>query len=235
MTFILNILHRDMSILAADQKAISGGLDISAPDMSGSVESGSVVNDFNKITLNPRLLLAIGIAGNTHEHYYLPEIRLSSSINDVLFKIRKNMEYSLRLNDRHGLKSLPRFMVNQSIVTFFDKDADMYCTNTFLFSPVENQTRLYSGGDVAKIIPAGSGSQYFEEMVGKESIESFISSTKNSCTPETCIPWVQDAYEKVSARDGYTGSEVVFYVSTKENPKFHKWDAANTSLRADCP
>lgn len=224
MTFILNVLHRDISILAADRKAIAGGLNLAAPAMSALAEGDSVVNDFNKITLNQSLCLAIGIAGNTHEHYYLPEIGLSASINEVLSNIRKNMECFLRVNDRAFLKSLPPFMVNQSIVTFFDKEADMYCTNTFLFSPIESQTRLHSGGDVAKILHAGSGSWHFEEEVGMERIESFISATKNSCTPEKCIPWMQDAFEKVSVKDQYSSSEAVFFVSARANPKFPKWE-----------
>ena len=224
MTFILNVLHRDISIIAADRKAIAGGLNPAAPEMSARTEGGSITNDFNKITLNPSLSLAIGIAGNTHEHFYLPEIRLSGSIGEVLSKIRKNMEYFLRVNDRTMLKSLPPFMVNQSIVTFFDKEADIYCTNTFLFSPVENQTRLHSGGDVAKVFYAGSGSKHFERAVGLESIESFISSTKISCTPEACIPWMKNAFEKVSAKDQYSGPEAVFFVSARANPKFSKWE-----------
>ena len=170
VTFILNVLHRDISIIAADSKAIAGGLNLAAPEMSAPAEVGSVVNDFSKITLNPSLGLAIGIAGNTHEHFYLPEIRLSANISEVLSKIRKHMEYFLRVNDRTLLKSLPPFMVNQSIVTFFDKEADIYCTNTFLFSPVENQTRLHSGGNVAKVFHAGSGSQHFEKAVGLETV-----------------------------------------------------------------
>lgn len=219
MTFILNVLHRDISILAADRKAIAGGLNLAAPETSATA-----VNDFNKITVNPSLNLAIGIAGNTHEHFYLPEIRLSASVNEVLYKIRRNMEHFLRVNDRALLKTLPPFMVNQALVTFFDKAADMYCTNTFLFSPVENHTRIHSGGDVAKIFHAGSGSQHFEEAVGMEFIKSFISSISSSCTPEACIPWIKDAFEKVSAKDQYSGHEAVFFVSTRESPRFSKWE-----------
>ena len=219
LTFILNVLHRDISILAADRKAIAGGLNLAAPETSAPAE-----NDFNKIIINPSLNLAIGISGNTHEHFYLPEIGLSGSVNEVLSKIRKNMEYFLRVNDRALLKLLPPFMVNQAVVTFFDKHADMYCTNTFLFSPVENQTRIHSGSDVAKVFYAGSGSQHFEEAVGMESTKSFISSIRSSCTPEACIPWMQDAFEKVSAIDPYSGSEATFAVSTRQNPKFYKWE-----------
>jgi len=49
----------------------------------------------------------------------------------------------LRVHDRASLSTLTSFMVNQGIVSFFDQNADSYFTNTFLFSPVRNQTRLH--------------------------------------------------------------------------------------------
>jgi hypothetical protein len=219
-----------MSILAADRKAIAGWPDTATPDMSVHAEGGPVVHDYNKITLNSSRCLAIGISGRTQDHYYFPEIKLSASIDEALSKIRKHMEYFLRVNDRAGLKTLTNFMVNQGIASFFDKDLDMYFTNTFQFSPVDNQTRLHRGGDVAKIFHAGSGSKHFEEAVGFECIESFISSTKNSCTPEACISWMQDAYKSVSSRDAGSGAEAMFVLSTRSNPKFVQWNTANHSL-----
>ena len=162
--------------------------------------------------------LALGIAGHTQDHYYTQTIALSASIAEVLWKIRNHMEGFLRVHDRTSLSTT--FMVNQAIATFFDQDAGMYFTNTFLFSPVENQTRLHRATDGVKIFHAGSGSEYFEKAVGLVEIDSFISSTKNSCTPEACIPWMQDAYRRVSASDPGSGAEAVFVVSTRSNPKF---------------
>lgn len=216
MTFILNILHRDISILAADQRAISG---LPASEVASAAVS-AVVNDYKKITMNSSRSLAIAIAGNTQDHYYIPEIPLTVSINEVLSKIRRNMESFLRVNDRGNLGKLMPFTANQSIVTFFDRDEGMYFSNEFMFSHVQNRTRLHRSSDGVKILYAGSGGEHFEKSVGLEHIESFISSASNACTLEECISWVKDAYIKVSASDPGCGSEAIIVVSTREDQKF---------------
>jgi len=221
MTFILNILHRDMSILAADQKAISG---LSASGMSNgtaSAVSSSIVNDYRKITLNSGRSLAVAIAGNTQDHFYMPEIPLSVSINEALSKIRRNMESILRVNDRASLSKLTDFMVNQSIATFFDQDEGTYFSNEFMFSPVHNQTRLHRPADGVTILHAGSGSEYFKKSEGRECIEEFTSSAKVSCTLEACLSWLKDTYRKVSANDFNSGPEAMIFVSTRLDQKFH--------------
>jgi hypothetical protein len=132
------------------------------------------------------------------------------------------MEGFLRVHDRTSLNTLTSFTVNQCIASFFDQDTDMYFTNTFLFSPVRSETRLHRGTDEVKILYVGSGSEPFEKAVGLGliDIDSFIASAKNSCTPEACIPWIQDAFRKVSAIHADIGDEPVFVVSTRSNPKF---------------
>ena len=181
---------------------------------------GPIVHDYKKITLNSSKSLALGIAGLTQDHYYTQTIEQSASIDEGLLTIRKHMERFMRVHDRISLRTLTAFTVNQGIASFFDQNTDMYITNTFLFSPVENQTRLHRGTDKAKIFHAGSGSEHFEKAVGSASIDSFIASTKNSCTMEACISWMQDAYRRVSASDAGSGAEAVFVVSTRSNPKF---------------
>jgi len=118
----------------------------------------------------------------------------------------------LRVHDRPSLSTLTSFMVNQGIVSFFDQNADSYFTNTFLFSPVRNQTRLHWASDEVKIFHAGSGSEHFEKAVGLVDIDSFIASTKTSCTPEAYIPWMRCAYRRVSASDAGSAAEAVFVV-----------------------
>jgi hypothetical protein len=216
MTFILNMLHRDMSILAADQKAIAELPNTVTPDMSVAAEGSPIVHDYKKITLHSNERLALGIAGHTQDHYYLPTIERNISIDDVLWKIRKHLEGFPRFHDRTDLKTLTSFMANQGIVSFFDENADTYFTNTFLFSPIEIQTRLHRGREEIQILCAGSGSEHFKNAVGSEDIDSI----KNSCTPEACIPWIRDAYRRVSASDPGSSSEAVFVVSTRSNPKF---------------
>jgi len=209
-----------MSILAADRKAIAELPVTETPDMAIHAGGSSIVHDYKKITLNSSKSLALGVAGHTQDHYYIQAIEWSASIDECLWKIRKHLESFLRFHDRTALSTLTSFTVNQGIASFFDKDADTYFTNTFLFSPIEIQTRLHRGGDQVQILHAGSGSEHFKKAVGLEDIDIFKASTKNSCTPEACIPWMQDAYRRVNASDPGSGAEAVFVVSTRSNPKF---------------
>lgn len=222
MTFILNVLHRDMSILAADQKAIEGFTNGGSPTISVQDEVGSIVHDYEKITLHFGNDLALGVAGNTQDHYYLPTIDFSVGIDDALWKIRKHLEGFLRIHDRTSLKTLTSFTVNQGVASFFDQVTDTYCTNTFLFSPVEIQNRLHRGRDEVQILIAGSGSEHFKNVVSTEDINAFKGAVNTSCTPEACVSWVQDVYRRVSVQDSGTGSEAVLFASTRSNPKFRK-------------
>ena len=224
-----------MSILAADQKAIAGRPVTTTPDVTVHAGDRSVVHDYKKITLFFNGSLALGIAGHTQDHYYTPTIVLSASISQALWKIRKHMEDFLCVHDRTSLSTLTSFTVNQTIASFFDRDVGMYFTNTFLFSPVRNETRLHRGNDEVKVFYAGSGSEAFEKAGGLNDIDSLIASTKSLCTLETCIPWMQDAYRKVSAIDAGIGEEPVFVVSTRSNPKFLPFNASNHSLEGRRP
>lgn len=221
MTLILNLLHKDMSILAADRKAIAEW-PVSMGSRISVVDKGSlVVNNFNKITLNASGSLALGIAGRTQDHSYTQKIESSVSVDDGLIAIRKHMECFLCVHDRSGLRKLTEFAINQSIVSFFDGDTGMYFSNTFLFSPIHNETRLHRATDGAKIFHAGSGSGHFEKAVGLAEIDSFLASTKAMCTVEECIPWMRMAFSKVSASDIGSGADAMFVVSTRSSPKFH--------------
>lgn len=220
MTFILNVLHSDMSVVAADQKAIAEWPPAASQDKSGQAGTGSIVYDYKKIQLSLGGSLALGIAGQTQDHYYLPSIGMSASIDEALWKIRKHMEGFLRIGDRSTMAKSASFPVNQGIATFFDQDAGMYFSNTYLFTPMCNETRLHRGTDETKIFYAGSGSEFFADAVGFEDIEGIKSFTNKSRTPEACISWIRDAYKKVSARDVGTGSDAVIMVSTRSSPRF---------------
>ncbi len=222
MTFILNVLHKDMSILAADSMAIAEQRVKTTPDMTAHTVEGCRVNDYKKITLSSGKSLALSIAGHTQDHYYTQTIKHSDGIDDWLLTIRKHMDKFLRIHDRTSLSTLTSFTVNQGIASFFDPQLQMYFSNTFLFSPVENQTRLYRGKDDVQLFCAGTGRQHFDKakLNGLIDIESLGVSIQNSRTPEACIPWIQDVYRKVSASDANSGAEPVFAASTRPDPKF---------------
>jgi len=220
VTFILNILHRDMSILAADQKAIAERPATATPDTTVHTKASSIVHDYNKFILNSDRSLALGIAGHTQHHYYTHKIQLSVSGVEALPIIRRHMEGFLRVRDLADLSTLTDFTVNEGIASFFDQGTGTYFSNTFRFSPIDNATRLHRAADRVTILTAGSGSAHYEKAAGRENIDAFIASRKDSCTQEECIPWMRDVFRRVSSRDSDSGAEPVFVVSTRSDPKY---------------
>ena len=96
MTFILNILHKDISILAADKHAVP----------IGGAQNKPSINNYQKITLNSSNNFALGISGYTHEHAYTPEISFASGADECISKIRRYMDSFLKIHDRKGLNEL---------------------------------------------------------------------------------------------------------------------------------
>ena len=86
------------------------------------------------------------------------------------------------------------------------------------------QMAAYLAGQGNEVHAVTTPPYYPDWRVRDGYIKSFISSVSSSCTPEACIPWMQDALEKVSSKDQYSGPEAVFVVSTRENPRFSKWE-----------
>ena len=220
MTFILNVLHRDMSILAADQKAIALWPVRSGSGITVPAGRGSVVHGFNKITLNANAGMALGIAGDTQSHSYTQQINLSIGVNEGLSIIRKHMERFLRVDQRAGLITSTEFTVNQCIASFFDQDVGVYFSNSFLFTPTRSETRLHRAGDEVKILYAGTGGKHFEDALGSAAITPFRAAAKDACSPEACMAWMRNAFVSVGANDPDSGHDPMFVVSTRASPQF---------------
>lgn len=215
MTLILNVLHEEMSVLAADKMARA---EWSISPMSFSTVppgKGDVVQDFNKVTMNSSRTLALGVAGLTQDHGYTQKIAQSEKIDDALRVIRKHIEGFVPIYDRSKLRALSSFMPNEGIATFFDQSLGGYFTYKYLFSPIEFRARLHRGTDEVKILFAGSGSKYLKGECGQADIAEFKSSSKNSCTLEECMSWMKYVYNRVSQSDPEIGDEPVFLASTK--------------------
>jgi hypothetical protein len=223
MTLILNILHKNMSILAADKKAIAEWSVSEGGFTTVPNSRGPIVDDFNKITVNLSKTLALGIAGLTKDHGYIHAIEQSEFIDEGLRTIREHIESFVPIYDRVNLNKLTQFMANEGIASFFDQSTGKYFSSKYLFSPVEIQARLHRATDEIKVFYAGSGSKYFRGPEGLGSIDSFTASIKDSCTPELCISWLQDVYKSASYEDPESGADAICFISTRSQPEFRSW------------
>lgn len=216
MTFILNILHKDMSILAGDKKVVAEW-----PSILGFPSRGkAVAHDCKKITTNLTSLMAIGASGYSEYNSYIKEIERSDNINNGLSIIRYHMERFLLIDNLPSLIKASSPFLNECIVSFYDKKTETYFTNECEFNEFRNKTHLHRASERIKVFCAGSGKAHFEIASAIEEVNSLSGKFENSNISDTFIPWMKDAFRKVSAKDEGYGAEGMFAVSTRESPEF---------------
>lgn len=220
MTFILNILHKDLAIVAADKKGVAEWPDIWGLKTSERVET----NDLKKIVLNSTGEMAIGIAGYSPHNTFENGFRCAKSSEEALSNVRKHMEGFLQVGDLPSLINSASPFVNESIASFYDFSSQTFFSNEFYFNEYSNGTRLHRASEQVKLFCAGSGKAYFDLENEKKNLLSLIESTAEIDLSEAFMQWVTDRFETVSKKDNGCGSEVLFAVSTRKDKKFRLID-----------
>jgi hypothetical protein len=220
--FIINLLHKDFSILLSDKKAV---FDRPITIKSGKVtvsEGVTIKNlEAQSIFLTACSTVALGIAGNVHNHTYIDPVQKITNIDDVLKSIRSHMECFLQVANRSEIMQQQSWLENQSIATFFDPIGSAYFSNLFLFSKIHNHTRLYRSLDSGGIlIHLGSGSKIFEKIMGRSRIEVFASSVSSVDLVDDYLEWFSDVFRKISEVDTDVGKDFTGVISTRESPYF---------------
>ena len=91
MTFILNVLHKDFSLLASDRRATSTGpTKIEMPGITIHTKKGVTINGFKKIYLAKPKSIAVGYAGTTGDHSYISEIEKCENVDSTISLIRRH-------------------------------------------------------------------------------------------------------------------------------------------------
>ena len=222
MHFIINLLHKDFSILLSDKKATF--------DRPITIKCGKVMVSEGVTLKNPEAqsifltacsTVALGIAGNVHDHVYIDTVQKITNVDDVLKSIRSHMECFLQVANRSEIMQPQSWLENQSIATFFDPIGSAYFSNLFLFSKFHNHTRLYRSLDRGGILMhVGSGSKIFEKIVGRSRIEVFASSVSSVDLVDDYLEWFSDVFRKISAVDNAVGRDFTGVISTRESPNF---------------
>lgn len=221
MTFVLNLLHRDFSVIAADTKAkVDGELRLRFRDMSTSVvirgEKSLSLYGFKKIHLSSARDIAIGIAGKVQDHGYIHEARKAGDAKGVLDTV---LHHSLSKNHREVMEH-DSSVENGGVVTYYERETGVFFSTLYTFSMVHNYSRLCAGLEHGRLVHAGSGSAVFTDAVGDEKITRFAESIRSVKDLKAGIRWMEEAYVTVSGVDEGTGNEMVGFVATKENPCF---------------
>ena len=221
MTFVLNLLHRDFSLLIADIQAnAEGPTTIKIGNITINALKGAKINGYSKIFLDATRSIAVGIAGEVKSHNYKDTIGSAAGIEASLTEIRSSIQAFVQEVDRKELIITSSCMENQAIATFFDPEVDSFFTNLFLFSKVASYSRWFWPPDVgSRLLHIGTGSARFEEAVGKLEIERFCASVTSVSFLSQSVEWIARAYEKVAAIEMSVSKESRGFIAT-ETPAF---------------
>lgn len=220
MTFVVNILHKDFSLISSDRKASSEGpTTIKVNRITIHAEKGVTIQGFKKLYFSKGMTAALGISGNANQHSYTGEFENSEHILSALTLIRSHMENFLQ-QDYTALSLSDSFTNNEAIGTYYSSETDSFFSNIFEFSPIHYCTRLYMGSENAKLISVGSGGNVFSSDTQLEDLRQSFPSDESLSNIQSYLDWVIRAYREVSALDEHTGEEVVAFLATKGAPSF---------------
>ena len=223
MTFVLNLLHKDFSLLAADRQGNSDGpVTITAGGMTIHINGQAKIEGMNKLTISGNKKLALGIAGNTSDHGYRDEFANCDTPEQGIRCIHQHMESYFNFSEREFFLDGKPQMENSVLLTFFDKEKSAYFTNMNLFTKFSNHTNLTARRQNASPILChiGSGSSHFEKAVGFDAINEFIKDVASGADLTAQLKWFQEAFSKVSAVAPGCGSTFDAVLSTRDNPEF---------------
>ena len=220
MTFILNVLHRDFSLIGSDRKATSKGpTTIKMPGITIHSNKGATIHGYKKIYLSKKMKIAVGIAGHVNDHDYIHEIEKIENIKSTFSLIRNHMERFLA-QDHKSIVACHSFPQNEGIGTYYIPEANVFFSNIYIFSSIHNSTRLYVGKEDPILIHVGSGSRVFESAVGSEEIRKVLNSARSISDITSLVEWMKQAYREVSSIDKDSGEEMVAFLATKADPFF---------------
>jgi hypothetical protein len=226
MTFILNVLHHNYSLLAADwQGNTDGPTTITIGNVTINAPKGTRIEGFRKVKISKCGTVAVGVAGNTMEHKYFNNFESADGIDSALKSILDSIRDFLLSPDRSQNFSKPTMMQNEGIASFFDLTTSRYFSLLYLYTHLHAHSHWYQvASGSAMLLHVGSGSSEFETAVGLDEINGFVASLKVSSDPQACMDWIKDAYEKVSLVAKGVGKKPEFFLSTRSEKSFRVWE-----------
>jgi len=224
MSFIVNVLHRDFSLLVADRLVTTNGPTIiSLGDLTIHAEKGAVITGFAKLRANADGSVALGMAGNAYQHLYLREFETSRGINDAISVVDSHVDRYMRFCDRKqfaGEASIPRQV---GVLSFFDAETDCYFSLLYEFSLAHKIMRMQKAPNSRlTLIARGSGCKSFTSLKIEEGVNrlSAVVGTENDY--DKCLKWLIPIYDDISKEDPSVGASIIAWVSLRSHPQFQE-------------
>jgi hypothetical protein len=223
MTFVLNLLHKDFSLIAADKQGNSSGpTTFKQGGLTINTTGKLTIEGINKIVLSADKKMAMGYAGTVSDHGYLELFKKSESPVEAMRIFRTHMESYYDFDTRDLLLEGKPQMENQILLSFFDPEKSAYFTNMNFYTKLSNSTCINArrANPSPMLCHTGSGSNSFESATGIESINSFIAEVAAGADLAYQLQWFEEAFKKVSAVAQGCGSNFDAVLSTRESQEF---------------
>ncbi len=225
MTFILNILHKDFSVLVCDKQGNASGTAVFQSVSGGptiTITSPKItIHGVNKLYTNRPRTIAVGVAGTIRDHTYASGLIDTADVVGALEMIYAHVGASLARGDRRVVIEAKPVMQNEGLATYFDVATDEFFTDMFFFTPKEILARLFHApSNGARLLHVGSGSPALESAVGLDNINAFLATLKEARSPTACLEWITHAYRRVSEKAVSCGEEFTVLCATRETPTF---------------
>ena len=236
MTFVLNLLHTDYSLLVVDRKAQTNGP--ITPEDQVTVETGGqtihiqraqslIIEGVQKLFYSKDRRSVIGAAGTYGNHGYLSAFQQSASPADALalFTGPIALDHAVIANT-----NCTDVTSESGILTYFEPQTERFFSCVFLFSVLHRATYLYSGNtDVPQVFHTGSGGQVFQSDKSKDAVQRFDqirAKIRSKRDVERHFEHIIALYRAASQVDPGTGENPQAVIATRNNPQFVEVKAA---------
>lgn len=223
MTFVVNLIHKDFSLLAADRQGNSDGpVTLKMGSLTVNVAGKTTIEGMKKIVVSDNGKMALGFAGTWSDHKYIESFKQCATPVAAMKVISGYMEEFFDFEKRDSMLSGAPQMENQGLMTFLDEEKGAYFTQLFLFTRFSNGTSLSARktNPSPMLCHVGSGSTHFEKAVGLEEINAFIKRVSEGADLNAQLEWLTTAFDKVSATAPGCGTTFDVVLSTRENSMF---------------
>lgn len=223
MTFILNVLHKDHSLMVSDTLGNAAGpLKLTAGPLTMEVPSGGLVEGMRKTFLSANKRFALGYAGTTDAHGYIDTFKECSAPEEAMRCVRGHIESHFDFDCRDDLLDGKGLQENSLILSFFDAEKAAFFSGIYGFSRLSSWNNIYARRTATApiLLHVGSGSSFFEKAVGLDAINDFVLDIEKGLEIEGQLQWIAEAYEKVSLVAPGCGAQFEAAIATRDKPEF---------------
>lgn len=224
VTLILNVLHKDFSVLAGDKLLnASGPATLSMGGLTIKLLNGGKIHGaYPKVITSKGGHTAIGSAGVVAEHTYLEAARDAETPGEALRAVREAAYGAFNFHERDGLLASEGQMINESVVSFFDVEKEAFWTFILKYTRFELHQFAYARRQnaTAQIFSIGSGNATLHEKVPEEDFNAFVASIETEWTEEAIGVWLDHLFGVVGEYNDTVSVDYDAWIATRDVPEF---------------